>query len=254
MHALNQLDLGSKPGKAPGGYNYPLYETGLPFIFMNAVGTQRDLVTMMHEGGHAVHSVLSHPLELTSFKSCPSEVAELASMSMELISMDHWDLFYDTPEDTIRAKREHLEDLLVTLPWIARIDAFQHWLYTNPQHDAADRAEYWKYLGGRFGTGVVDFSGFDLQQSHSWQRQLHLFEVPFYYIEYAMAQLGAIAVWRNYKLNREVALAQFKKALALGYTRPIGEIYATAGIDFDFSPQYLRQLAKFVSTELQALT
>lgn len=254
MHALKQLDLGSKPGKAPGGYNYPLYETGLPFIFMNAVGTQRDLVTMMHEGGHAVHSVLSHPLELTSFKSCPSEVAELASMSMELISMDHWDLFYDTPEDTIRAKREHLEDLLVTLPWIARIDAFQHWLYTNPQHDAADRAEYWLYLGQRFGTGVVDFSGFDLQQSHGWQRQLHLFEVPFYYIEYAMAQLGAIAVWRNYKLNREVALAQFKKALSLGYTRPIGEIYAAAGIDFDFSPLYLKQLAKFVNAELQALT
>ncbi len=254
MHTLNQLDLGSKTGKAPGGYNYPLYETGLPFIFMNAVGTQRDLVTMMHEGGHAVHSVLSHPLELTSFKSCPSEVAELASMSMELISMDHWDLFYDTPEDTIRAKREHLEDLLVTLPWIARIDAFQHWIYTNPKHDAADRAEYWKHLGMRFGTGVVDFSGFDMQLSHGWQRQLHLFEVPFYYIEYAMAQLGAIAVWRNYKLNPEFALAQFKKALALGYTRPISEIYEAAGIDFDFSPLYLKQLAKFVNAELQALT
>lgn len=254
MQQLKQLDLASKAGKAPGGYNYPLYETGLPFIFMNAVGTQRDLVTMMHEGGHAVHSVLSHPLELTSFKSCPSEVAELASMSMELISMDHWDLFYSAPDDCIRAKREHLEDLLVTLPWIARIDAFQHWIYTNPQHVASERADYWKSLDGRFGTGLVDFTGFETQKSHGWQRQLHLFEVPFYYIEYAMAQLGAIAVWRNYKINGEVALTQFKNALALGYTQSIGDIYEAAGIDFDFSPNYLKQLAEFVKTELQALT
>lgn len=253
MDDLGHLDLGSKKGKAPGGYNYPLYESGLPFIFMNAVGTQRDLVTMMHEGGHAVHSVLSHPLELTAFKSCPSEVAELASMSMELLSMDHWHLFYGDGEVCIRAKREHLEDLLTTLPWIAKIDAFQHWLYTNPRHGADDRAAAWKRLGERFDTGLVDYTGFEDALTYAWHRQLHLFEVPFYYIEYAMAQLGAVAVWRNYKRNGEAALHAFKEALALGYTRSIPQIYKVAGIRFDFSPSYLKELADFVQSELAAL-
>jgi oligoendopeptidase F len=253
MDELGHFDLASKPGKAPGGYNYPLYESGLPFIFMNAVGTQRDLVTMMHEGGHAVHSVLSHPLELTSFKSCPSEVAELASMSMELISMDHWDVFYTDQAACIRAKREHLEDLLTTLPWIARIDAFQHWIYTNPRHTRHDRAEAWLELGERFDVAEVDWSGFDDARTYSWHRQLHLFEVPFYYIEYGMAQLGAVAVWRNYKQHGSEALEQFKNALALGYTKGIKEIYRTAGIQFDFTPSYLEELAEFVQSELAAL-
>ncbi len=254
MSDNGHLDLGSKKGKAPGGYNYPLYESGMPFIFMNAVGTQRDLVTMMHEGGHAVHSVLSHPLELTAFKGCPSEVAELASMSMELISMDHWDVFYTNEADCIRAKREHLEDILTTLPWIARIDAFQHWLYTNPNHSRTDRMNEWLNLDKRFGNALVDWSGFETAQAYSWHRQLHLFEVPFYYIEYAMAQLGAIAVWKNYKENGTKALEQFKNALELGYTRPIGEIYATAGVDFDFSIGHLRKLSNFIQSELEALS
>ena len=137
------LDLGSKEGKAPGGYNYPLYESGIPFIFMNAVGTPRDLVTMMHEGGHAVHSFLTQNLKLTSFKSCPSEVAELASMTMELLSMDHWGVFYKNEEDLKRAKREHLEDIIATLPWIAIIDKFQHWIYENPEHTLEERKKEW---------------------------------------------------------------------------------------------------------------
>jgi oligoendopeptidase F len=248
------LDLGSKKGKAPGGYNYPLYESGLPFIFMNAVGTQRDMVTMMHEGGHAVHSVLSHPLPLTAFKGCPSEVAELASMTMELLSMDHWHLFYPDADDCIRAKREHLEDLLTTLPWIARIDAFQHWIYTNPNHTREERKQYWVSLGERFDTGAVDFSGYEDALTYGWHKQLHLFEVPFYYIEYAIAQLGAVAVWRNYKRDPEKALADFKSALALGYTQTISEIYQTAGIRFDFSPVYLKELAQFVQDELSGLS
>lgn len=254
MQEMGHFDLGSKKGKAPGGYNYPLYESGLPFIFMNAVGTQRDLVTMMHEGGHAVHSVLSHPLDLTSFKSCPSEVAELASMSMELISMDHWNLFYTNETDLIRAKREHLEDALTTLPWIARIDAFQHWLYTTPKHSREDRAAEWERLDVRFGNELIDWSGFEDAKKYGWHRQLHLFEVPFYYIEYAMAQLGAIAVWRNYRQNGSRALEQFKNALSLGYTRSIGDIYAEAGIRFDFSTAYLKELAAFVQSELEALS
>lgn len=254
MRDQGHLDLGSKKGKAPGGYNYPLYESGMPFIFMNAVGTQRDLVTMMHEGGHAVHSFLSHPLELTAFKGCPSEVAELASMSMELISMDHWAVFYADEQECTRAKREHLEDILTTLPWIARIDAFQHWLYTNPSHSRADRVSAWLKLDERFGNELIDWSGYEKSRSYSWQRQLHLFEVPFYYIEYAIAQLGAIAVWKNYKENGAKALEQFKNALALGYSRPIGEIYNAAGVEFDFSIGYLRKLISFLQSELEALS
>ncbi len=254
MQQRGHLDLESKKGKAPGGYNYPLYESGLPFIFMNAVGSPRDLVVMMHEGGHAVHSVLTHPLELTSFKGCPSEVAELASMSMELISMDHWELFFENEDDLVRAKREHLEDILSMLPWIAQIDAFQHWLYQNPKHSRDERRAAWEELNKRFGTGEVDYSGFEDALAYSWHRQLHLFEVPFYYIEYGMAQLGAIAVWRNYKNDPEKALKDFKAALELGYTRSIGDIYATAGIRFDFSESYLKELAAFVQSELDQLS
>lgn len=254
MEVLGHLDLASKAGKAPGGYNYPLYESGLPFIFMNAVGTQRDLVTMMHEGGHAVHSVLSHSLELTAFKSCPSEVAELASMSMELISMDHWEVFYADPEACIRAKREHLEDILSALPWIARIDAFQHWLYTNPGHTREEREDAWIGLDARLGSGMVDFTGFETARKNTWHRQLHLFEVPFYYIEYAMAQLGAIAVWRNYKTRPQQALEDFKAALSLGYKAPIQDIYATAGVRFDFSAEYLVELAEFLKDQLAELS
>lgn len=254
MEKLGHLDLASKTGKAPGGYNYPLYESGLPFIFMNAVGTQRDLVTMMHEGGHAVHSVLSHSLELTAFKSCPSEVAELASMSMELISMDHWEVFYDDEASCIRAKREHLEDILSALPWIARIDAFQHWLYTHPGHSRQEREEAWLALDARLGSGMVDFSGYEAARKNSWHRQLHLFEVPFYYIEYAMAQLGAIAVWRNYKTEAQAALDAFKAALSMGYKAPIQDIYACAGVRFDFSADYLEELAGFLKDQLAELS
>lgn len=254
MKQEGHLDLASKKGKAPGGYNYPLYESGIPFIFMNAVGTVRDLVTMVHEGGHAIHSVLTHPLEKTSFKSCPSEVAELASMSMELISMDEWGTFFKKEDDLIRAKKDHLEDILTMLPWIAMIDSFQHWLYTHPTHTAEERKEAWMNIEQRFGfDDLIDYSGLEDGRAFRWQRQLHLFEVPFYYIEYGMAQLGAIAVWRNYKSDPAKAIEQYKAALSLGYTRTIGDIFAEAGIRFDFSEQYISELAAFVQTELAAL-
>jgi oligoendopeptidase F len=253
MKQLKYLDLESKKGKAPGGYNYPLYESGVPFIFMNAVGTPRDLVTMMHEGGHAIHSVLTHDLELTSFKGCPSEVAELASMSMELISMDQWHLFYNNEADLKRAKREQLEDTLSMLPWIAMVDAFQHWIYTNPTHTSEERKAAWEELETRFGFEEIDWSGLEDGKAHRWHKQLHIFEVPFYYIEYGMAQLGAIAVWRNYKSNPSEALANFKAALKLGYTKSIGEIYETAGVKFDFSEASIADLAEFVQAELALL-
>ncbi len=253
MKANNLFDVESRKGKAPGGYNYPLAETGAPFIFMNSANSLRDLTTMVHEGGHAVHTFLTANLELNDFKHCPSEVAELASMSMELISMDYWDVYFTNPEELNRAKKEQLADMLKTLPWVAVIDQFQHWIYTNPEHTAADREETFKQIYERFGAGFVDWDGFEEQFGNVWQKQLHLFEVPFYYIEYAIAQLGAIAVWKNYKENPSKALDQYLAALSLGYTKPINEIYETAGIKFDFSADYVRELADFVKEELAKL-
>ncbi|MFT4545294.1 MAG: oligoendopeptidase F [Bacteroidia bacterium] len=253
MDAMGHLDLGSRLGKAPGGFNYPLYEIGVPFIFMNSVGTLRDLITMVHEGGHAVHSFLSKDLEITAFKSVPSEVAELASMSMELLSIDQWDVFFDNEDDLRRAKREHLMKIMSTLPWIATIDAFQHWVYENPEHSEEERGENWVRISNRFSNNVVDWSEHEKDKKFQWQKQLHLFEVPFYYIEYGIAQLGAIAVWRNYRQNPEKALDQYEAALKLGYTAPIGKIYSTAGIDFNFSQEYVQELMDFVWEEYSKL-
>jgi oligoendopeptidase F len=253
MDEMGHLDLDSKAGKAPGGYNYPLYEIGVPFIFMNAVGAQRDLVTMVHEGGHAVHSFLSRDLALTGFKNIPSEVAELASMSMELLTMHLWSEFYKDENNLNRAKKEQLETILKILPWIAQIDEFQHWVYENPSHTITDRDAKWLELSKAYGTGLTDWTGYEDQLATSWQRQMHLFEVPFYYIEYGIAQLGALGVWQNSLTNFPKAIEDYKNALRLGYTRSIPEIYATAGIKFDFTKDYLKELAQFVSDELQKL-
>jgi oligoendopeptidase F len=253
MKSNNLFDVESRKGKAPGGYNYPLAETGAPFIFMNSANSLRDLTTMVHEGGHAIHTFLTANLELNDFKHCPSEVAELASMSMELISMDNWHLYFNNEEDLVRAKKEQLADVLKTLPWVAVIDQFQHWIYTNPGHNAADREEAFKQIYTRFGHGFTNWDGLEKEFANVWQKQLHLFEVPFYYIEYAIAQLGAIAIWKNYKENPEKALQQYLDALSLGYSKPINEIYETAGIKFDFSLSYVEELASFVKDELQKL-
>ena len=247
------FDVESRKGKAPGGYNYPLAETGAPFIFMNSANTFRDLTTMVHEGGHAVHTFLTADLELNDFKHCPSEVAELASMSMELVSMDNWDVYFDNEEDLKRAKRDQLIDVLKTLPWVAVVDQFQHWIYTNPDHTDEQRYDAWVQIYERFGAGFTDWSEHKEAQANLWQKQLHIFEVPFYYIEYGMAQLGAIAVWKNYKENPEKGLEQYLDALKLGYTKPITEIYETAGIKFDFSADYVKELVEFVKDELAKL-
>ncbi|WP_285009181.1 M3 family oligoendopeptidase [Pedobacter faecalis] len=253
MKANNLFDVDSRKGKAPGGYNYPLAETGAPFIFMNSANALRDLTTMVHEGGHAVHTFLTADLELNDFKHCPAEVAELASMSMELLSMDKWDIYFENEEELQRAKREQLTDVLKTLPWVAVIDQFQHWIYTNPGHNATDREEAFRQIYMRFGGGFADWSELEPELGNLWQKQLHLFEVPFYYIEYAIAQLGAIAIWKNYKENPDTALKQYLQALSLGYSEPIGDIYKTAGIQFDFSPSYITELATFIKVELDKL-
>lgn len=250
MKEMGHLDLESRKGKAPGGYNYPLSEIGVPFIFMNATSTMRDMTTIMHEGGHAVHNFLTKDLELNDFKSPPMEVAELASMAMELISMDQWQIFFPNEEELKRAKREQLEDIIETLPWVATIDKFQHWIYENPTHTFEQRKENWNRIFDQFADNVTDWSGLQEAKDYAWQKQLHLYEVPFYYIEYGMAQLGAIAVWRNYKLDRQKGLEGYMNALKLGYTKSIPEIYKAANIKFDFSKEYIRELMEFVRGEL----
>lgn len=253
MKEMKYLDLESRIGKAPGGYNYPLYEIGVPFIFMNSVGTHRDLVTMVHEGGHAIHSFVTRDLPITDFKSAPSEVAELASMSMELISMEHWDVFFNDADDLKRAKKEQLDKSLKTLLWIAAVDKFQHWVYENPTHSVSARMSKWKAVIDQFTSKEIDYTGLDDVRERGWQSQLHIYEVPFYYIEYGMAQLGAIAVWRNYKNDPEKGLDAYEAALRLGYTKSIPEIYKTAGIEFNFSQSYVKELAAFVKSELDKL-
>ncbi|MBA9075805.1 MULTISPECIES: M3 family oligoendopeptidase [Rufibacter] len=253
MREMGHLDLESRKGKAPGGYNYPLDEIGVPFIFMNATSSLRDVVTLLHEGGHAVHSFLTRDLPLNAAKHPPSEVAELASMSMELLTLDHWDLFFPTQEELVRAKRQHLEGVLETFPWVATIDKFQHWVYENPNHTVEERHQNWVRLFEEFNQQEVDWSGLEHLKPFIWQKQLHLYEVPFYYIEYAMAQLGAIAVWKRYKEDPAAALDGYKKALSLGYTATIGEIYEAAGIRFDFSSDYIQSLVDFVKSELAKL-
>lgn len=252
MKEMSYLDLDSKPGKAPGGYNYPLYEIGVPFIFMNAVGAQRDLVTMVHEAGHAVHSFLSRDLELTGYKNLPSEVAELASMSMELLTMEGWNEFYNEA-DLKRAKKDQLETILMILPWIAQIDEFQHWIYENPNHSVNERTEKWLSLGQEYGANLTDWTGYEEIRELSWQRQMHLFEVPFYYIEYGFAQLGAIGVWKNSLVDFEKAISDYKEALKLGYTKSIPKIYETAGVSFKFSQEYIKEIAVFLQRELKKL-
>jgi oligoendopeptidase F len=253
MKEMGHLDLESRKGKAPGGYNYPLAEIGVPFIFMNATSTLRDMVTIMHEGGHAIHNFLTRDLELNDFKSTPSEVAELASMSMELISMDHWDIFFTNEAELKRAKREHLEDIIETLPWVATIDKFQHWLYQHPAHSIDERKAEWNRTVNAFSDTVTDWSGLEAAKDYLWQKQLHLYEVPFYYIEYGMAQLGAIAVWRNFRKDPRKGLQGYQNALKLGNLQTIPEIYKAADIKFDFSQAYIKELMEFVREELDKI-
>jgi oligoendopeptidase F len=251
MRTMGRFDLESRKGKAPGGYNCPLAETGAPFIFMNAAGQMGDLTTMVHEGGHAIHSFLAHPLELSAFKDYPMEIAEVASMSMELFSMAHWELFFDNKNDLARAREHQLERVISIFPWIATIDKFQHWVYENPGHTLDQRQEKWMEILQEFSSQVIDWQGLEPYRSQGWQRQLHLFEVPFYYIEYGIAQLGAIGLWKQYKENKEKALNNYMAALSLGGTRTLPELYEAAGLQFDFSKEHIKELMEFVSAEME---
>ena len=251
MNELKHLDLESRRGKAPGGYNCPLAESGAPFIFMNAAGQMNDVTTMVHEGGHAVHSFLAHPLELNGFKEYPMEIAEVASMAMELFSMDEWKIFFDDTGDLKRAKEHQLERVITIFPWIAIIDKFQHWIYEHPQHTHEERTAKWVEVLNEFSDDVIDYGGLEAYRSNAWQRQLHLFEVPFYYIEYGIAQLGAIGLWMQFKENKQLAMDNYCKALAMGGTKTLPALFETAGLQFDFSPEKIKVLMEFVENEMK---
>lgn len=253
MKEMNHFDLESRKGKAPGGYNCPLTESGAPFIFMNAAGQMSDVTTMVHEGGHAVHSFLAHPLPLSAFKEYPMEIAEVASMAMELFSMDHWQAFFDNASDLQRAKEHQLERTITIFPWIAIIDKFQHWVYEHPQHSIDERTAAWMSILAEFSTSAIDYTGLDAYRAIGWQRQLHLFEVPFYYIEYGIAQLGAIGLWMQYKENPKQALENYMNALSLGGTKTLPELYKAAGLEFNLTPAYIKTLMEFVKTEMDQL-
>jgi oligoendopeptidase F len=253
MKEMNYLDLESRMGKGPGGYNMTMPEIGVPFIFMNSANTESDLITMLHEGGHAVHTFLSHPLELTAFKEVSSEIAEVASMGMELMTMDYWDIFYTNPADLKRAKKNHLSYIVNILAKTCVGDSFQFWLYNNPNHTVEERRNKWKELFLEYSPKNIDWTGCEEYLETGYQKILHFYVVPFYYIEYAFAQLGALALWKNFKANPKKTVEDYKKALSLGYTKPIPEFYQTAGAKFDFSEQYVASLVNFLNEEVGKL-
>lgn len=246
------LDLENRKGKAPGGYCSSIAEYGSSFIFMNAVGRQEDLNTIVHEAGHAMHSCATEDIPIAYYASPPHEVNELASMAMEFLTMEYWNEFYDDPEELKKAKREQLMNTLKFLPWCMIVDAFQHWIYTSPNHSVEERSEYFASLMERFNPGF-DWSEFDKEKQIRWFKQLHIFEIPFYYIEYGMAQLGALAIYMNYKQNKKETVKKYHEFLQLGYSKSVKEIYETAGIEFDFSSEYIKKIVDFVAEELANL-
>ncbi len=248
MAQLNLFDLESRKGKAPGGYQATLTERRLPFIFMNAVGRNADLRTMLHESGHAFHTMATRTESLLSYRHAPTEFSEVASMGMELLSKPYLTVFYSA-EDAERSAREHLEGIVTLLPWVATIDAFQHWVYTHPAHTVAEREAYWLGLRRRFG-GIENWAGYEDAQKNFWQRQLHLYLHPFYYLEYGIAQLGALQLYALSKRDPRDALAAYKRALALGGSRPLPELFAAAGLKFDFGEETVRQAAALLRSEL----
>ncbi|MGL4347054.1 MAG: M3 family oligoendopeptidase, partial [Chitinophagaceae bacterium] len=253
MKYLNHVDLESRKGKAPGGYNCPLAESGAPFIFMNTAGSMHDVVTLIHESGHMVHSFLAHQQPLGFFKEYPMEIAEVASMGMELLTMDKWQIYFKNKEDVSKAQIHLLERIICIFPWIAQVDKFQHWIYLHPDHTIEQREQKWIQLSQEFSSSVINQSGLEKFQGLGWQKQLHIYEVPFYYIEYGIAQLGAIGIWKNFTHNRQQVLQQYIEVLSLGNTTTLPKLYEIAGVEFDFSEKNILPLVHFIKDYLEAL-
>ncbi len=250
---MDTLDLETRKGKAPGGYQYYLEKSRVPFIFMNAAGLQGDLETMIHESGHAFHSLYCGHLDLIDERNYPIEFAEVASMSMELLTQDEWHIFYDNDDEVNRAILSHLEGVVFLLPWIATIDAFQHWIYANPNHTREERTEYWLSLRDRFGS-KMDWKDNEDFRELSWQQQGHLFGVPFYYIEYGIAQLGALQLWQTHRKSPEKALKDYENAMKLGNTKILPELFAAAELKLGFDEKHVDSLineVKIAMTEVR---
>ena len=248
---MDTLDLDTRKGKAPGGYQYYLQKSRVPFIFMNAAGLQGDLETMIHEAGHAFHSIYCSHLELIGERGYPIEFAEVASMSMELMTQEQWGEFYDE-EEANRAKMGHLEGVIFLLPWIATIDSFQHWIYSNPEHTREERARVWNSIRDRFGSNM-NWEEYTKFRDVSWQQQGHLFGVPFYYVEYGIAQLGALQLWRTQRKDPEKALSDYSNAMRLGNTKTLPELFTAADIKLGFDERHLSSLIQEVRTAMAEL-
>jgi oligoendopeptidase F len=249
MRQRRLLDLDSRVGKAPGGYQCTLGEVRLPFIFMNAAGTNRDVFTLLHEGGHAFHAYAARQEPLIAYRHAPMEFCEVASMAMEMFAMDRLEVFYPDEADKRRARERHLDDLLGIFPWIATVDAFQQWIYLNPEHTVEQRQAKFVELEERF-SPEVDWSGLEAEHRSMWHRQLHIFELPFYYIEYGIAQLGALQLWTKFRDEPAATLEGYLRGLALGGARPLPELFEAAGIRFDFSAATMGPLFEAVGGEL----
>jgi len=243
------LDLDSRKGKAPGGYQTTLSELRLPFIFMNAVGLNNDVFTLLHEGGHAFHSLSTVDEPLYGYRGSPMEFAEVASMTMEHLGAPHLEAFYATPK-AARSRYDHFQGAIALLAWIATVDAFQHWIYTHPGHTRKERGDHWVSLMQRFMPGT-DYEGWEAALRYRWHAQLHIFEYPFYYIEYGIAQLGALQIWRNSLAGVKPAVDAYLKGLSLGASKPLPELFQTACAKFDFSADTIRPLMETVRGELE---
>lgn len=245
MVELGVLDLDSRKGKAPGGYQEELSEMRLPFIFMNAAKRDADVRVLLHEAGHSFHTFLMRDQSLPFFNAnanLPLEFAEVASTTMEIISGEHYEgVFYDREQ----AKRSNFEEAVGNVKlftWVATIDAFQQWVYSHPGHTAEERREAWLRTFRRFG-GLESFEGLDDSLAYRWQRQLHLYEAPFYYIEYAVALTGALGVWSRYRRDRRDAIEAYKSALSLGASRPLPELFGAAGLEWGFGRPAMSKFA-----------
>ncbi len=239
LSRLGLLDLESRKGKAPGGYQSDLPEVRFPFIFMNAVGRDQDVRTLLHESGHAFHTFeLRDKDMLYHYRSegIPLEFAEVASQTMEIIGGEHLEGTFYNAENAARSRIEHMTILVRLLAWIATIDAFQHWIYTHPGHSREEREDHWVSLRKKFGS-IENWEGHESFRRSLWQRQLHLFEYPFYYIEYAIAWTGALGLWTKYMKDPQGAIDAYKNALALGGSKPLPELFQAAELPFDFGPQ-----------------
>lgn len=246
------LDLDNRKAKAPGGYQSTLQEARLPFIFMNAVGLHRDVETLLHESGHAFHALAARDLFPSAYRHAPIEFCEVASMGMELLAQDRLGVFYNE-EDHRRARLDHIKGIISVFPWIAQVDTFQHWIYLNKEHSREGRTRAWLELTDRFG-GIADWTDYEFARVSAWHRQLHIFEMPFYYIEYGIAQIGALGLWVASRRDFAGTLARYRRALALGGSRPLPELFAAAGLEFDFSERSLAPLAEELEAEYERLS